>query len=211
VKRIRWTRKKIASLAMVVALFAIAAASTLAYYTDAVEAHNIITSGGVDITLNDMTVENGVAVDFPEGGISGVMPTATVSKVVSVTNESAEAWVRIRLEERIEARDGSALPAELTDGTPVYTLNLVDNTPWIKGSDDNWYYEYPLWQYETSEVLFDSVTFSPALGNEYQGCTVYIDVIAEAVQCANNPLPDSGRYEDIPGWPEESDDPQGAM
>ncbi|MBR4078126.1 MAG: SipW-dependent-type signal peptide-containing protein, partial [Oscillospiraceae bacterium] len=76
-RRIRWTRKKIASLAMVIALFAIAAAGTLAYYNDTVVAHNIITSSAVDITLNDLTEQSGVLVDFPEGGISGVMPSAT--------------------------------------------------------------------------------------------------------------------------------------
>lgn len=200
-RRLRLTRKKIASLAIVVALFAIAAAGTLAYYNDTVMAHNIITTNGVDITLNDQTVQSGVLVDFPAGGISGIMPSATVSKVVSVTNEAAEAWVRIRLEERIVSRDGVELPTTLSDGTPAYTLNLVDNTGWHKGSDGNWYYEYSLWQYDTTEILFDAVTFTPKLGNEYQGCTVYIDVIAEAVQTANNPLPDSGRYEDIPGWP----------
>ena len=202
VKRLRLNRKKITSLAIVVALFAIAAAGTLAYYTDEVVAHNIITTNAVDITLNDKTLQGGVLVDFPTDGISGVMPSATVSKVVSVTNEAADAWVRIRLEERIVSHNGSDLPGVLADGTPVYVLNLVSGTGWHVGDDGNWYYDYPLWQHETTDVLFDGVTFTPKLGNEYQGCTVYIDVIAEAVQTANNPLPDSGRYEDIAGWGE---------
>ena len=201
-KRLRLTKKKIMSLAVIVALFAIAAAGTLAYYTDEVVAHNIITAGGVDITLNDKTVQSGVLVDFPEGGIGGVMPSSTVSKVVSVTNESAEAWVRIRLVERIEARDGSELPAVLADGTHAYELRLTEDSLWEKGSDGNWYYTAPVASRETTDILFDGVTFSPKLGNEYQGCTVYIDVIAEAVQTANNDLPASGLYEEIPGWPE---------
>lgn len=200
-RRIRWTKKKIASLAMVAALFAIAAAGTLAYYTDAVIAHNVITTGAIDITLNDKTLQSGVLVDFPTEGITGVMPSATVSKVVSVTNEAADAWVRIRLEERIVARDGSELPAVLADGTLAYMLNLVEGSGWCLGSDGSWYYTMPLGTHKTTEVLFDGVTFTPKLGNEYQGCTVYIDVIAEAVQSANNPLPQSGRLEDIPGWP----------
>ena len=200
-RRLRLTRKKIASLAIVVALFAIAAAGTLAYYNDTVMAHNIITTNGVDITLNDQTVQSGVLVDFPAGGISGIMPSATVSMVVSVTNEAADAWVRIRLEERIVDANGNELPMVLADGTPAYTLSMEQDSFWYEGSDGNWYYTEPLWHNETSTVLFDGVTFSPKLGNEYQGCTVYIDVHAEAVQFANNPLPDSGRYEDIPGWP----------
>lgn len=200
-KRIRWTKKKITSLAMVVMLFAIAAAGTLAYYTDEVHAQNVITTGAVDITLNDKTLQSGVLVDFPEGGISGIMPSATVSKLVSVTNEAADAWVRIRLDTRIVGKDGGELPAVLTDGTPTYSLNMTADSRWVMGDDGNRYYSIPLGHGDTTDVLFDGVTFSPKLGNAYQGCTVYIDVIAEAVQVANNPIPDSGRYEDIPGWP----------
>ena len=67
-KRIRLTKKKIVSLAIVIALMAIAAASTLAYYTDEVITHNIITTGAVDITLNHKTLENGVlTAGFPLG------------------------------------------------------------------------------------------------------------------------------------------------
>lgn len=201
-KRIRLTRKKIVSLAIVIALFAIAAAGTLAYYTDEVMAHNIITTSSVDITLNDKTLQSGVLVDFPTGGISGIMPAATVSKVVSVTNESGEAWVRIRLEQRIVGRDGNELAAVLADGTPVCGIHYIENTDWYLGGDGCWYYDAPLGNRETTDVLFDGVTFEPKLGNAYQGCTVYIDVIAEAVQTANNPLPDSGRHEEIAGWPE---------
>lgn len=182
-------------------MFAIAAASTLAYYTDEVVTHNIITTNGVDITLNDKTLQSGVLVDFPPGGISGIMPSATVPKIVSVTNESAEAWVRIRLEQRIVGRNGNALPLTLADGSPAYRLNIIGNTNWYCGDDGAWYYTLPLGKHDTTDVLFDCVTFNALLGNEYQGCTVHIDVIAEAVQCANNPLPDSGRCEDIPGWP----------
>ena len=130
------------------------------------------------------------------------MPAATVSKIVSVTNEQADCWVRVRLDSRIVGRDGAALPVTLADGTKAYGLNIVPRTSWRLGTDGCWYYEMPLGKHETSDILFDGVTFTPKLGNEYQGCTVYIDVTAEAVQLANNPLPESGRHEDIPGWPE---------
>ena len=199
-KRIRLTKKKIVSLAIVIALMAIAAASTLAYYTDEVITHNIITTGAVDITLNHKTLENGVPVDIPDGSITGVMPAAEVSRVVSVTNEEADAWVRIRLSDSITAANGGALPLTLADGTPAYTLNLTGSSLWVKETDGCYYYTVPLGYKETTEVLFDSVTFAPGLTNDYQGCTVHIDVTAEAVQSANNPLPDSGSYGDIPGW-----------
>ena len=199
-KRIRLTKKKIVSLAIVVALLAIVAVSTLAYYTDEVITHNIITTGAVDITLNHKAMQNGVLVDIPDGSITGIMPAAEVSRVVSVTNEQADAWIRIRLADSITAANGAALPLTLADGTPAYTLNLTGSALWDKGSDGCYYYTVPLGYKETTEVLFDGVTFAPGLTNDYQGCTVHIDVTAEAVQSANNPLPAGGTHADIPGW-----------
>lgn len=198
--RIRLTKKKIATLAIIVALLSIAAMGTLAYYTDEVVMHNVITSGAVDITLNDQTEIDGVLVDFPEGGISGVMPGKAVSKVVSVTGEDAAAWVRIHLTHRIVGANGADLPLTLSDGTPAYTLNTADNG-WALGADGCWYYADPVYRDDTTPVLFDTVTFAPELGNEYQGSKVYIDVQAQAVQYANNPIPDGGTHADIDGWP----------
>ena len=95
-RKLKLTKKKIISLAVVIALFAIAAMGTLAYFTDSDTAHNVITTGKIDITLNDKTIEAGVMVDFPPKGVIGVMPTQTVDKIVSVTNSGVnDAWVRI--------------------------------------------------------------------------------------------------------------------
>ena len=51
-------------------------------------------------------------------------------------------------------------------------------------------------------LLFNEVLFSSAMGNEYQNCTAKIFVSAQAVQSANNPIPEGGTVTDIPGWPE---------
>ena len=196
-------RKKLLGVSLIIILLSLAAYGTWAYFAGEARTTNVITTGTIDITLVETTTDaEGNQVEFPTTGISGVMPSATISKVVSVTNEAADAWVRIRLEERIVSREGGALPLVLGDGTPAYTLNFTDTDSWHHGADGHRYYTMPVGYRETTEVLFDGVTFSPKLGNDYQGCTVYIDVIAEAVQFANNPLPDSGRLEDIPGWPE---------
>lgn len=206
-RRIRLTKKKILTLAIIVALFAIAAAGTLAYYTDEIVFHNIITTSAVDITLNEKQMTDAGLTDFPKGGIRGVMPGVKVSKIVSVTNEQADTWVRIRVTGRIEGPNGAALPMNLPDGTPVYTLDMTENTGWIQGTDGIWYYSWPLSADQTTDTLFESVTFAADLTNDYQNCTVYIDVTAQAVQYANNELPASGSPEDIPGWPEEQASP----
>ena len=50
-------KKKIVSLALVVALIAIAAMGTLAYFTDIDDAANVFTVGSVDIELTEATVD----------------------------------------------------------------------------------------------------------------------------------------------------------
>ena len=39
------------------------------------------------------------------------------------------------------------------------------------------------------------------MGNEYQNSTATVTVTAEAVQTANNAIPEGGSVTDIPGWP----------
>ena len=50
-----------------------------------------------------------------------------------------------------------------------------------------------------SEPLFTKVTFSEDMGNIYQGATVTIDIVAEAVQVKNNPGQTAVTAQ---GWPE---------
>lgn len=60
---------------------------TLAYFTSENTAHNVITSGGVNIEVVEKTQgKDGVLVDFPKEGVRGVMPGSDVSKIVSVKN-----------------------------------------------------------------------------------------------------------------------------
>lgn len=204
--KIKLTKKKIVSLAVVVMLFAVAAMGTFAYFTDSVTAHNVITSGKIDITLNEKMMQAGVLVDFPEEGLLGVMPGRTVDKIVSVTNNSAgSAWVRIRIQSEITDANGNALPLEISraDGTviPAISVNLTGSEDWYCGADGCWYHKQPLAPGQTTEVLFDSVTFAFELSNDYKSGTAVVNVTAEAVQTVNNPIPDGGSVEDVSGWP----------
>src|SRR5699024_11934074 len=56
---------------------------SLAYFSDDVTAHNVITTGGVEVKLIE-TTDGGET--FPVEGITGVMPGQTVTKVVTVDN-----------------------------------------------------------------------------------------------------------------------------
>ena len=60
-------KKKILLVAAVVMCLAIATAGTLAYFTSEDTAHNVITSGDVNIELVEQTKkEDGTLVEFPE-------------------------------------------------------------------------------------------------------------------------------------------------
>ena len=78
-------KKKILLVTAVVICLAIAATGTLAYFTAEDMAHNVITSGGVNIELVEKTKgEDGTLVDFPDEGVKGVMPGTDVSKIVRI-------------------------------------------------------------------------------------------------------------------------------
>ena len=60
------------------------------------------------------------------------------------------------------------------------------NTKWTQGTDGYLYYNEALQPGAKTEPIFTSVTFKPEMGNEYQNATVTVDVMAHAVQTANN-------------------------
>ena len=188
-------KKKIAAAALIVSMLSISAMGTLAYFTDTGIAHNVITSGKVDITLND-------AMGYDENNqpireLKGVMPGVTYDKVVSVTNEadSQNAWVRIKLEKVIEP----ALGVEAESDPTLAIINFPKESKWKWVEDeDYWYYTDILKPDETTENLFETVTIDKNMGNEYQNSTVKILVTAEAVQADNN----GDTYTEIKSWTE---------
>lgn len=198
----------VASLAICVATIA---SGTLAYFTAEGQAHNVITTGKVGIELVEKTKsDSGAEIDFPEEGISGVMPGASVSKIVSVKNTGdAEAWIRVWVNVAIsESGDPISNPTiknlplqiEKADGTmgDVVTLDF-DSEKWIY-KDGYYYYIDPVDPGKSTDTLFENVTFAKEMGNEYQNAVILIDVSAEAVQSANNLIPTDGDVTDIKGW-----------
>lgn len=191
-------KKRLLALAVAVSCLAAAAGGTVAYFTAEDTAHNVITSGGVNIEVVEKTRDaGGVLLDFPEDGIKGVMPGTDVSKIVSVKNTGAsEAWIRVRVEETVRSSGGEELPLELENGVPV--MSYTPGEDWTL-SEDGWYYcEKPVPAGQSTGVLFDTVSFAPEMGNEYQNCTANLLITAQAVQTANN----GETALTAAGWPE---------
>ena len=192
-------KNKILPVTAVVICLSIAVGGTLAYFTAEDTVHNIITSGGVRIELIEQTKgEDDILENFPADGVSGIMPGANVSKIVSVKNTGGhEVWVRVQVEPKITDADGSALPLNIDGAGPLMDFNFGDS--WhFADSYGYFYYLKPVAPGECTEILFDTVSFTAKMGNEYQGCTANIEISAQAVQTANN----GGTVMEAAGWPE---------
>ena len=193
-------KKKLLLVAAATICLAAGASGTLAYFTSENTAHNVITSGGVKIEVVEKTQDkNGALVDFPKEGMSGVMPGTEVSKIVTVKNTGdSEAWIRVLVGSKIKAADGSDLSLTIENVGPVMTYKVRDG--WSLGEDGYYYYGKPVAAGDTTDILFDTVTFAPEMGNEYQSCTANIEIAAQAVQTANN----GSTVLEAKGWPAEN-------
>ena len=173
-------KRKLLIATIVVLVFSLSVAGTFAYFTQEETAHNIITTGSIDIDLIEKAIKDGKEVDFED--VDGVMPGMDVSKIVKVKNTCENpAYVRMSVEKSIELAKG-------VTGDPdrsLITLNF-NTEDWTDGGDGYWYYNKVLKDGWTTEPLFTTVTFSTEMDNMYQGSTANVDVAAQAVQAANN-------------------------
>ena len=199
-------KRKIAALAVIVIALSLAAYGTVAYFTATGTAHNVLTMGNIGIKLNDKTkvVENGetklveFTTEYPNG--MPVMPATEASKIVSVENTgSAPAWVRVKIEKTVEPADAAVTGLD----TKYVGLNY-DPENWVDGGNGFWYYKKPLMPGEVTHDLFDTVTFSKDMGNDYMNCRFNIIVSAQAVQSDNNGIADGQDVRNVAGWPESN-------
>lgn len=169
-------KKKWTIAAVLVLAVALLAVGTWAYFSAVGRADNVITMGSVKLALHD---EDGTGQPFKT---VSAMPGSVVDKVVYVENVGSGAfYTRVKITPEVVAANGELVP--LTDRS-LLTLDL-NNTDWIPGTDGYYYYNGTLSPKAATSKLFNHVTFSKDMGNEYQNTTVHIYVTAEAVQTAN--------------------------
>ena len=196
-------KKKVVLGSALVLLVALMAWGTWAYFTTEAHVTNVITTGTIDITLND-DIKNGVQIKDGDGKVlgarlEGVMPGVEVEKTVSVSNSAAEtagdAWVRVKLDISVTDQDKKPLKATFGENQlPVVQIGTADEDgKWVDAmgadwfaSDGYYYYAVPLGKGDTTTKLFTRVKLNELLPNDYQGCTVNIAVSAQAVQVKNN-------------------------
>lgn len=176
-------KRKLLLLSVMVICIAIAAAGTLAFFNGDATAHNVITTGKVAIALHEKDANGNKFEDK-----TGVMPGMSIDKIVTVENTgTAPAWIRVKLTPTITLDANN--PTKLPDGEKPNTslVQLVTDTTgaWVY-SDGYYYYTEKLEAGKTTNPVLTKVTFDVTMGNAYQGATATVDVLAQAVQCANN-------------------------
>lgn len=182
-------KRKILIVALLVIFAAMTALGTLAYFNTETVAHNVVTTGKVDIALDEWTDADRSEVFKP---VTGVMPGTTQPKYVEiVNNDGADAWVRARIEITAEL-GGELLP--IPDG--LISISGTD-AAWVYNDDGYYYYSKPLKAGEKTEWLMTGVDFAGGLDNSFQNVRVNVNVKAQAVQTANN----GTSALDAAGWP----------
>lgn len=186
-------KRKLVLTSAVVLILALLAAGTFAYFSKDARATNVITTGTINIELND-SITGGTAVkdgDKVTGyTISDVMPGQPVEKIVSVTNTgTSPAWLRVKLDISVTMAAGKT---DTWKGENVVTFTPNMNTEtgegWFLAEDGYYYYDKPVAAGASTLKFFveDSLMLNPQLPNDYQGCTVTVAVLAQAVQVKNN-------------------------
>lgn len=186
-------KKKILFLTAVLVCLSIAMTGTFAYFTADDVAHNVITTGKVNIALQEWANEDRTV---PFENLEGVMPGNKITKIAIVENTgTAPAWIRVKIDiavtKQITDNEVLTLPSDKV------TVN-IDTENWKLGTDGYYYYQKALDAGAKTEPIFTSVLFDKGMGNEYQGSTASVDVFAEAVQTANN----GANVNEASGWPQ---------
>lgn len=163
-------KKRILSIALVVAMVAILAAGSFAYFTDNDSKDNVFTVGNVDITLTEPNWDSTGSEDAPE-----VYAGEPLAKDPTVTNDGANpCFVRVKVEGLDQFGDKGAI----TYRTDYVQDKLGDN--WVKGSDGYFYYTKVLEVGATTDALFDQIVMPTGLEGGEDAAPVV--VTAEAVQ-----------------------------
>ena len=189
-------KKRIFAFAVVVFCLSILASTTLAYFTDTAVARNVITSGGVDIAIEEWQETPEGMIPYPDQHIR-VMPATQVSKIVTVRTLDAQSFIRVKLPLPLQDSNDQLMDIDAEEMEKSIHL-IMNNQDWTE-KDGWWYYGAAVNTNEVTLPLMTAVEFDgPNMNNEYHKTTLQIHLIAQGVQAANNVT----NAIEAMGWPE---------
>ena len=177
-------RRKVALTAAAVAMVGtLAVGGTLAWFTDTETATNVVTTGNVDITLDEDGGDDGVA-DKDGLKYEDVMPGDVFDKKVTIGNEGNDAYVRATIEVTgIDMNETEAIEF-MKDNQKVSGLVWTYNAE--KGASTAIVEYDGIFSEDAADwVIFDSIKVPETWDNNYTNKTFNIKVTAEAIQAAN--------------------------
>ncbi len=183
---------------------AIFSAQTYAYFTDSASSRGQqIAAGNLDVEIVEMqSTESGQAAQMDPVKI---MPATSVSKTVKVKNTGTlPIYVRIKIEKAID-KSADELPVKWMDYISCNfflddeTTGNVEEGPWTF-SEGYYYYHAPLMSGAVTEPLFDTVSFSPNMGNQFENSEIRLTVVCQATQSNGN----TSSAVTAVGWPAAS-------
>ena len=187
-------KKRLLLLLALIIIFAVVSA-TLANENREDRYRNVLTTGEVKISINETTKKGyGVEGVIRKGGIdfTDVLPGQTASKIVTITNDADDCWLRVKVEISVDPA-----PNDGSDPAALIVPN-VDSNKWFY-SGGYYYFHEPL-RNGNSTDMFDKVLFAPAIGNAYAGKTATMNITAEAIQYKNNEVENP-----VNAWPAETE------
>ena len=192
-------KRKIAIAAGILVTAVSTISGSYAYYQDSVTVTNHISTGDVNIGIQEYEKDGDTEKVYagPKEGI--VLPSQTISKIPRITNYAETCYIRVKTTYSGEASDSvskvdTEKPEEdsKTDADPNETpAEYVLSDEELDGISDEWvkqgeyyYYTQPLKNGESAD-FFQNVTIPAAWTSKAQDRVLGLTVTAEAVQAAN--------------------------
>lgn len=180
-------KKKVLFFAAAVVCAVIGASGTMAYFTAEDKAHNVITTSAVDVKIEEWQETEDGWVSYPKEPVE-VMPGTSVSKIATIKNDGSDAYVRAKFDVSLYDAQGKMLEVS-SDLLQTIISVAMNSEAWQQKESDKewWYYTEIVESGEFTEAFFTEVVFDGKnMTNEYQNCTIEVNVTAQAVQAANN-------------------------
>ena len=179
---------RIVTIALVAMLVTMMGQGTLAFYTTVGTATNVVTSGGVQFIIHEMTDQG---TEFPKEGVY-IVPGDIVSKRVTIESDCGNPfYLRVKILYGINSQE---LTAE-----DCFKLNI--NEEYWELHDGWYYFKHIVEPGETTPYVFSHVEIvGSKVDKSYIGKTLTLTVNAQAVQSQNNPIQDGKTYT-ASGWP----------
>lgn len=178
---------------------------TLAWFTDSETATNVVTTGYVDVKIEEHKPENNedygytYEVEADNTGIKygNITPGVVIEKDPKVVyTGSVPGYVRYKVE--VEMDDGETgdidFATELINSLHfMKDGELVELSDLVGDADGSWIYDTTVREPgEDGTLLFDTVEISNEVGNEIANKSLKLVVKADAIQAANLPGSEDG-------------------